>query len=371
MNAVQTSGALVCLTAVLTLGVAADAPQPRALTGHTKAVSVVMWAADGKTVRTASDDRSVRVWDAVTSQQTAILPEIARAGYGGPVVAFSPNQQIVAVNYWGAITVRTVADGKVLATIDPILDRGEKSAFRPDVYAMAFSPDGKRLATAGAVAAVGGPHGLPGGIVIVWDAETGKLIHKSDKLSTSGSSVVWSPDGKTLVAGTSGAGGELQEAAVVWVWDAESGKVRHNFSVKPKTEYGEWASAADLAISPDGQHIAVPITAGSRGTPAGLLIADAGASVRVWDLATGRDTLLVKGLAAPVGRLAFSPDGKRLATAGRDKMVRVWDTKTGKELVALAGPEPVTAVAFSPDGKSLAAGGQAGAVRIWTVPAAQ
>ena len=75
--------------------------------------------------------------------------------------------KVVAINYWGAISIRTVADDKELVKIDPILDRGQRSAFRPDVFAMAFSPDGKRLATAGSVAAVGGPHGLPGGIVIV------------------------------------------------------------------------------------------------------------------------------------------------------------------------------------------------------------
>jgi WD40 repeat protein len=368
MDAVRVAVAALILAAVANPGRAADPPEPVVLKGHTKAVSAVAWAADGKAVATAGDDRSIRVWDPATGKQTATLPGIAREGYGGPVVAFTADLKVVAVNYWGEITIRTVADNKVLTKIDPILDRGQKSAFRPDVFAMALSPDGKRLATAGSVAAVGGRHGYPGGIVIVWDAETGKLVHQSDKLSTAGSSVAWSPDGKRVVAGTSGAGGELQEAGQVWVWDAGTGKALHTFPVKPKTEYGEWASAADVAVSPDGKRVAAPVKSGSRGAPAGIIIEDTGASVRVWDLGTGKDTQPVKGLKASVSRVVFSPDGKRLATAGSDKVVRVWDAETGKELAGLPNPDRVGVVAFSPDGKSLAAGSKDGSVRIWAAP---
>ena len=370
MNATRVNVVLI-LAGMLNPVRAADPPEPVVLKGHTKGVSAVEWAADGKTVATAGDDRTIRVWDPATGRQTASLPGIAREGYSGPVVAFTADLKVVAVNYWGEITIRSVADGKVLVKIDPILDRGQKSAFRPDVFAMAFSPDGKRLATAGSVAAVGGPHGLPGGIMIVWDATTGKIIHKSDKLSTAASSVAWSTDGKRFAVGTNGAGGELPEAGEVRVWEAETGKVLHSFKVKPEVEYGEWASAGDVAFGPDGKQVAAPVTAGSRGAPAGLLIDDTGASVRVWDLGTGKSTQPVKGLKASVGRVVFRPDGNRLATAGGDKVVRVWEAETGKELAALPSPDRVTVVAFSPDGKSLAAGSKDGSVWIWVMPPAK
>lgn len=147
--------AAVTFTVAFVPMLASDPLVPVVLKGHAKSVSTLAWAKDGKTLATASDDRSIRVWNTSSAEQSAAWEAIAREGYGGPVVAFTANLDVVAINYWGEITIRNMTDNKVIAKRDPILDRGKKSALRPDVYAMAFSPDGKRLATAGSVAAVG------------------------------------------------------------------------------------------------------------------------------------------------------------------------------------------------------------------------
>ncbi len=131
---------------------------------------------------------------------------------------------MVAIHYWGEITIRRLEDERGQSRSTPYWIVGSDPLSRPALFAMAFSPDGKRLATAGSDAAVGGRHGLPGGTVISWDVDSGKLIHKSERFSTAASSVVWSEDGNRIAAGTNGADGELAVAGQVAVWDFATGK---------------------------------------------------------------------------------------------------------------------------------------------------
>jgi WD40 repeat protein len=80
--------------------------------------------------------------------------------------------------------------------------------------------------------------------------------------------------------------------------------------------------------------------------------------VRVWDAATGQELLTLKGHTNQVNGVAFSPDGRRLASASPDQTVRVWDAATGQELLTLKGhTSHVNGVAFSPDGRRLASAG--------------
>src|SRR5262249_427898 len=92
--------------------------------------------------------------------------------------------------------------------------------------------------------------------------------------------------------------------------------------------------------------------------------------VRLWDAATGKEVRAFRGHKAEVRCLAFSPDGKALASGGGDKTVRLWDADNGKELRRFVNHEDwVEAVAFAPGGKLLASGSSDGSLLLWDLVA--
>jgi WD40 repeat protein len=91
--------------------------------------------------------------------------------------------------------------------------------------------------------------------------------------------------------------------------------------------------------------------------------------VKVWDAGSGHELLTLMGHTGPVNSVAFSPDGKRLASASSDQTVKVWDAGSGHELLTVKGHTvEVSSVAFSPDGRRLASASWDKTVKIWDAP---
>jgi WD40 repeat protein/predicted Ser/Thr protein kinase len=411
------------------------------LRGHTLQVKDVSFSPDGTRLASATEwdlrnnnDRSgeVKVWDARTGQETLAIP-----GAGG-CLAFSPDgQRLASTDTDGRPKVWDVRTGQQLLSGEELfpqfVDRVTGVAFSPDgqrlasldrdgvkvwdartnqhalslqghadaVVRVAFSPDGERLAGASKEA------------VKVWDARTGE---ETLSLPEAGAWLAFSPDGQRLAGAA--ADGRVQ------VWDVRTGQQMLSVG---ELFPGVRPDVTSVAFSPDGQRLACfvklyesdsdwsyqeqvwdlrtgqeasskVLATSQRGlgsaafTPDGRLVAYVDTSARaeglpptgivVWDLQAGRIRTLKANIPIsnghPDASLAFSPDGRRLASFSPDGTVKVWEWQTGQEAITLqkvAGPRipphhPIASVAFSPDGRRLAGAGwsdrdKKGEVRVW------
>jgi DNA-binding beta-propeller fold protein YncE len=221
------------------------------------------------------------------------------------------------------------------------------------VIGVAFTPDGKRLATI-----------VSGGdeTVNVWDVATGQPA-LTLRWDTSCMGAVFSPDGQRLALVSGGLdSSDRPRRGVVKVWDVASGR-------ETRSIIEDAGLNGRITFSPDGKRLASY---------------SFDKTVKVWDVASGRETLSIKDDAGPGLGVAFSPDGKRLASMGgrsdRPYEVKVWDAATGQEILSLKGHTGyVSSVAFSPDGKRLASGGLGpntgtnylGEVKVWDLATGQ
>ncbi len=228
---------------------------------------------------------------------------------------------------------------------------------KEEVNAVAFSPDGCRLATAS-----------DDGAARVWDATSGvellSVTHKVGLKRKPVYGVAFSPDGRRLA--TSGGDGKAR------VWNFTSGwRLRinhgHYYHSGSETRY----EVIGVVFSPDGRRLATASSGRVRET---WNDARRGQGARVWDASSGQLLACVwhdsdKAWRRPYDVLgvAFSPDGCRLATASDDGTARIWDATSGQELVMVKHNKSVCGVAFSPDGRRLATASHDGTARIWAL----
>ncbi|MBD2728425.1 serine/threonine protein kinase [Nostoc sp. FACHB-892] len=295
--------------------------QPEPLNGHSSDVNSVAFSPDGTTLGSASDDKTIKLWNLASREEIRTLE-----GHSDWIwtVGFTPDSKtLVSGSADKTIKMWNVETGKLVRTL-----KGHSDG----VTSVAFSPDGKILASGSASKDMK---------IKLWNLETGKLIHTLEGHTSGVQSVALSPDGKTLASGS--------WDKTIKLWNVETGKLIRTLEENA-------GSILSVAFAPDG----LTLASGSGDK-----------TIKLWNPVTGNLIHTLKGHNDKVNSVAFlrnaTSNGLTLVSGSSDKTIKLWNPVTGKEIRALkTGSGYIYAVAISPDGETIAGGGSGeNILKVW------
>ncbi len=276
-------------------------------------INSVVFNPDGKIIAAGSENGQVELWTLDGKFRHSFK------GHNGEItsVVFSPDGKIIASSSRDKTVKLWNLDGKLIQTLK----------YESDVTSLAFSPNGQTIAA-----------GSEDKTVKLWDLN-GKLLHSFTGHTKDVTSLAFSPNGQTIASGS--------WDKTVKLWDLD-GKLLHSFT-------GHTGNISGLAFSPNGQIIAS---------------ADRDKTLKLWNL-DGTLRYSFNTATAGIKSLVFSPNGENIAIASAsiaaanddNKQIKIWDLH-GKLIQTFAG---MRCVAFSPNGKTIASGNRDNTVKLWNL----
>jgi WD40 repeat protein len=339
---------------------------PNGIVSHEGTVWSAVFDQAGDRVITAGDEGKIKVWDRIEGKllQELTVFEPATGSFGVTYITLSPDGKTLAAAAGNGRVVLYVDDGKSFKLSKTIATSDYA------VWALAFSPDGTRLAIGGA-----------GGFARVETLDDPFKSLSLENITTDIRAIAFSPDGAQVATGDS--------AGVVKLWDSGSG--RNLAAIDAQS-----GAVGGVAFSPNGKILAtagaddriinlwVPtrepkkllsITGHRDGINAivftldgtQLISASSDRTIRFWDTASGRPGAVLNGHEDQVYGLALSPKGDRIVTTGKDRTARIWNIapEGSREYFTFNMGSPIHAIAISPDGSRLAEASEDKTVQVF------